>query len=48
MAITPSVPATRTYNFTAQCRSGQQKSTTFTASNYSEARQKLQEFIDNN
>ena len=41
-------PTTRTYNFTALCKSGSSKSTTFTATSYSEARKKLQEFIDAN
>ena len=49
MAKTPSPkPTERTYNFTAQCKSGSSKSTTFTATSYSEARKKLQEFIDAN
>lgn len=38
----------RTYTFTALCRSGQEKTTTFEASSYLEARRKLQEFIENN
>lgn len=37
-----------TYTFTAICRSGNTKTTTFQASSYLEARTKLQEFIDNN
>ena len=41
-------PTTRTYNFTALCKSGASKSTTFTAATYTEARKKLQEFIEAN
>lgn len=41
-------PATRTYNFTALCKSGSTKSTTFTASSYTDARKKLQDFIEAN
>ena len=39
---------TRSYTFTALCKSGAEKKVTFEASSYLEARQKLQEFIDNN
>ena len=39
---------TKTYTFTALCKSGSKKTTTFEASSYLEARKKLQEFIDNN
>lgn len=39
---------TRSYTFNALCKSGQQKSTTFTANSYTEARKKLQEFIEAN
>lgn len=45
---TAKTPTTRTYNFTALCKSGASKSTTFTAASYSEARKKLQEFIEAN
>lgn len=38
----------RTYTFTALCKSGERKTTTFQASGYLEARKKLQEFIDTN
>lgn len=38
----------KTYTFTALCKSGQTKTTTFQASGYLEARTKLREFIDNN
>jgi len=38
----------RTYKFTALCKSGETKTTTFQASGYLEARKKLQEFIENN
>lgn len=48
MAKAPTTPTINTYNFTATCKSGQKKSTTFTAANYNEARAKLQEFVDNN
>ena len=48
MAKAPTTPVTRTYTFNAVCKSGTQKSTTFTADSYREARTKLQEFIDNN
>ena len=41
-------PVQRTYNFTALCKSGAAKATTFTASSYAEARKKLQEFIEAN
>lgn len=41
-------PSSRTYNFTALCKSGASKSTTFTATSYTEARKKLQEFIEAN
>lgn len=39
---------TRSYTFTALCKSGVEKTTTFEAISYLEARKKLQEFIDNN
>ena len=39
---------TRSYTFTALCKSGKEKTTTFEASSYIDARKKLQEFIDNN
>ena len=49
MAKAPSPTTTsRSYTFNAVCKSGAQKSTTFTAGSYNEARTKLQEFIDNN
>lgn len=38
----------RTYKFTAQCKSGEWKTTEFEAENYSAARKKLQEFIESN
>lgn len=38
----------RTYTFTALCKSGTYKTTTFTASGYLDARKKLNEFIENN
>lgn len=44
MATTP----TRTYTFTALCKSGNNKTTTFEASSYIEARKRLQEFIEAN
>ena len=47
MAKTPTV-TDRTYTFNALCKSGEYKSTTFTASSYREARKKLQEFIESN
>lgn len=47
MAKAPT-PITRSYTFTALCKSGAQKETSFTATSYSEARKKLQEFIDAN
>jgi hypothetical protein len=37
-----------TYKFTALCKSGEYKTTTFQADNYREARKKLDEFIENN
>ena len=49
MAKAPSsTPTSRSYTFTALCKSGSSKSTTFTAASYNEARKKLQEFIDAN
>lgn len=49
MAKAPSTePTSRSYTFTSLCKSGATKSTTFTAAHYNEARQKLQQFIDNN
>ena len=49
MAKTPSAtPASRSYTFTSQCKSGATKTTTFEAAHYNEARAKLQQFIDNN
>jgi len=47
MATIKTAP-TRSYTFTALCKSGQEKTTTFEATSYQEARQELQEFIDNN
>lgn len=38
----------RTYTFTALCKSGEYKTTTFQAANYREARVLLDEFITNN
>jgi hypothetical protein len=38
----------RTYTFTALCKSGITKTTTFQASGFLEARAILKEFIDNN
>lgn len=37
-----------TYTFTAQCASGEWKTTTFQAAGYREARRMLNEFIRNN
>lgn len=49
MAKTPSPTVTsRSYTFTALCKSGTTKSTTFDAANYNEARAKLADFIDKN
>lgn len=39
---------TRSYTFTALCKSGKEKTVTFEASSYLEARKKLQEFIEAN
>jgi hypothetical protein len=38
----------RTYTFTALCKSGTYKTTTFQASGYLDAREKLNQFIENN
>ena len=38
----------KTYTFTALCKSGGWKTTTFTANGYKEARKLLDEFIANN
>lgn len=38
----------QSYTFTAKCKSGEWKTTTFTAASYREARQKLSEFIEKN
>lgn len=38
----------RTYNFNAKCASGEWKEVTFTATDYREARKKLEEFIVSN
>lgn len=38
----------KTYKFNALCKSGEWKTIEFEAENYKEARQKLQEFIENN
>lgn len=38
----------QTYTFTALCKSGEWKTTTFTAENYKAARKILAEFIENN
>lgn len=39
---------TKSYTFTALCKSGKEKTTTFEATSYLDARKKLQEFINNN
>lgn len=41
-------PETRSYTFTALCKSGKEKTTTFEAANFTEARKKLREFIEAN
>lgn len=38
----------RTYTFTAKCKSGAYKTTTFQASGYLDARKQLSQFIENN
>ena len=38
----------RTYTFTALCKSGEYKTTTFQASGYRNAREQLNQFIENN
>lgn len=39
---------TRSYTFTALCKSGKEKTITFEATSYLEARKKLQQFIESN
>jgi hypothetical protein len=48
MDIEPTTPEQNTYTFTVECKSGETKTTTFEAANFSEARVKLADFVDQN